>query len=291
MIYKNPSLRKLESQYVLQVQTYRGLKQEWNMLIRNFYKKNMGVGLSEGFNQNQIEIKIVAAPKEGFIDIIEKKYRTVDFEMQYYLHRFIESGENVHPYLDEPTREKLAEPLRFAKTKVKQFDLCDTTNNIFRFLQPNNKDVFGSYFLNDYHIEIYVFPIKLFCMLHGLDDKAFFVNVLAHELAHGYNHIGLDKDNYFWKSFSNTDDNLAEGLAQFYSSKFIDAYLVKEPKLRAVFNALLKWQPEPYHMHEKWNLSLEQMYGAFIDARRNNVTKHEFFESIMDGAKQRLKQK
>lgn len=290
MKYRNPSLNKLQSEYEQQLERYNSLKGEWNMLIRNFYKKNMGVGLNEGSSRYQIQIKIEAAPDQAFIDIIERNYPDLDFEELFILSQYDQIAKRAMPYYFYNEAEShLRLSMEYAHYRLKEFDILKLTQSIFPFLEPQNKDVFGCYFLKDNHIEIYVFPIKLFCILHGLDDNAFFVIVLAHELAHGYNHIGLDKDNHFWLSFDKTADNVAEGLAQYYTSKFIDNYLHKDFKLKEVFEKLLYYQPGPYNIFKTWDLSLEQMYGAFIDARRNNVTAYNSFEAIMTKSKERIK--
>ncbi|WP_320112293.1 hypothetical protein [Draconibacterium orientale] len=289
MIFRNPSLRKLQDEYEEQLQKYNLLKGEWNMLIRNFYKKNMGVGLIEGSNRHYIQVIIKPAPKQNFIDIIENNFPYLDFEELNVLSQFVPAAKRAIPYFNNTGAEPhLANSIEMATKLLKGFEIKELTDSIFPFLKTNNKDIFGSYFLNDNHIEIYVFPIKLFCFLHGLDDNTFFVMVLAHELAHGYNHIGFDKDNRLWDSFRETDDYVAEGLAQYYTSKFIESYLHKDPKLKEVFESLLKFQPEPYNAFKDWDLSMEQMYGAFIDARRNNVTGYSEFAERMNNAKSRI---
>ena len=290
MNYRNPSLQKLQSEYEQQHERFQSLKNEWNMPIRNFYKKNMGVGLMEGTSRNQIQIKIEAAPHQGFIDLIENNYPDLNFEEMFRLTQFVQNAELALPYFEEKKANvNLQMSIEYAKYRLKEFDILKLTKSIFPFLKPQNEDIFGSYFPKDRKIEIYVFPIKLFCILHGLDDKTLFVIVLAHELAHGYNHIGLDKDNRMWDSFGKTDHFVAEGLAQYYTSQFIYQYLHRNFKLIEVFETLLEFQPEPYQIFKKWDLSLEQMYGAFIDARRNNITVYEQFEPIMTDSKQRIR--
>lgn len=288
--YRNPTLAKLQEEYEHTAKVYTSLRNEWNMLIRNFYKKSMGVSLKEGTGRHQIPIRIEAAPQEGFIDIIEKNYPYLDFQELYILSQYVKAAQQAEPYFtDMHASHHLRMSLEYAQYRLKEFDILKLTKSIFPFLEPQNKDIFGTYFTKSSHIELYVFPIKIFSILHGINDHSLFIIILAHELAHGYNHLGFDKDNRIWESFPATDDYIAEGLAQYYTREFIMSYLHKDAKLQEVFNFLLLFQPEPYNIFSRWELTLEQMYGAFIDARRNNVIHYSDFEKIMDNALKRIR--
>lgn len=284
--YKNPSLNRLEAEYEQQKHKYNALKNDWNMLIRNYYKKNMGVNLIEGVNRSQINIRIEAAPKQGFIDIIEENYPNLDFEEFYSLTQYVEAAKEAEQYFAEKNaRQHLNMSVEYAKYRLKEFEILQLTDSIFPFLEPQNKDVFGSYNVDKNSIEIYVFPIKLFCILHGLDDTALFIIVLAHELAHGYNHIGLDKDNEQWERFGYAENNIVEGLAQYYTQSFIANYAYKNGLLPIVFEKLMSFQPEPYTIFKNWDISLERIYRAFIETRRNNICNYADFEVKLNNAK------
>lgn len=290
MQYQNPSLKKLEAEYEKQVEAYILIKNEWNNLIRLFYKSNMGVGLKEGNNRKQINIRIEAAPNQEFLDIIESNYPELDFEELQILTKFSKEAKIAFPYFtDKSAVKSLQKSIEYADERLKIFNLDQITKSIFPFLRPKDSDTFGTYFPNESVIVLYVFPIKIFSILRSLDDDAIFVSTMAHELAHGYNHIGLDKDNQCWQRFKETDDNIAEGLAQYYTSQFIDQYLHKKPTLRFAFDALRIFQPPAYSIFKQWDLSLEQMYAAFIDARRNEIIDYTKFEKVMKEAKKRVR--
>ena len=112
--------------------------------------------------------------------------------------------------------------------------------------------------------------------------------VLTHELAHAYNHIGRDKDGEYWRSFGETDDNLAEGLAQYYTYSFLKNYQLKKYELLSTFERTLEFQPEPYSIFKEWNASMEQVYMAFIEVRRNDMNYYSRFVGALENSKGRI---
>ena len=286
--YINPSLRKLEYEFEDKKQFFNQVKKNWNMLIRNYLTKNMGVNLSEGEERFQISVTIKASYDESFINMIENNFPELDFEEYFVLDQYLKKAEESKKYFDDKKAHHLKMSCEYANYRLKDFDLLQISNSIFNFLNPANPDVFGCYKINTNEVEIYIFPIMLFCQLHGLDVESFIVMVLTHELAHAYNHIGRDKDGYFWESFNETDDNLAEGLAQFYTFNFLRHYQGRNYKLIETFEKTIPLQPAPYRVFKEWGASMEQVYRAFIDVRRNNLNNYHAFSGALENAKGRI---
>ena len=291
--FQNPSLRYIQEHYESEyLERFNRTVKGWNQLIRNFMSRSMGVTLSDGENARfQISISIQPAPDENFLDLIERNFPDLNFEEFYRLSCLVEEGEASQRFFkDEDAARQLSRSLEYARYRLRNFDIDYITKNLFRFLQPNNPDIFGCYFITENKVVLYVAPCVLFCQLHGLDLDSFIVMILAHELAHGYNHIGRDKDGNFWEDFGYTDDFLAEGLAQYYTEAFINKYSYKQIRLPDVFEKTLRYQPDPYSVHKSWNASFEQVFAAFIESRRNRFTAYSDFESNLIQSKKRIKE-
>lgn len=285
--YNNPSLKRLQSRYDEVEEDFRGIIKNWNQLIRNHLTKTMGVTLSDGDDRFHISIDVRPSMDQSFFQIIERNYPDLDFEEYFLLKQYVDSARKANGYFEDPkAKHDLDLSVEYAEYRLRRFNILDISNDIFKFLTPDNEDVFGCYYLKSSKIEIFVFPIVLFCQLHGLDIESFVVMVLTHELAHGYNHIGRDKDGYYWSSFQQADVYLAEGLAQYYTDNFINKYHFKRHSLLQTFDKTLELQPEPYGCFKDWNTSSpEVVYRAFIEARRNQMNIYKDFVFALDNAK------
>ena len=287
--YRNPSLQKLSGELKEKKRYFEDVKKNWNMLIRNYLAKNMGVTLSEGDLRFQINVRIVDAPDESFMEMIEHNFPDLDFEEYFLLNKFIHNSEQSEKYFtDQKASHNLTMASEYAKYRLKDFDILNISNSVFNFLNPENPDVFGRYYIRTSEVQLYIFPIVLFSQLHGLDLESLIVKVLTHELAHAYNHIGRDKDGEYWRSFEETDDNLAEGLAQYYTYSFLKTYQHKKYDLVSTFERTLEFQPEPYRVFKDWNASMEQVYRAFIEVRRNDRNFYPNFLTALDNSKGRI---
>lgn len=287
--YTNPSLRKLAGELKQKKKQFEDVKKNWNMLIRNYLTKNMGVTLTEGDNRWQINVSIADAPDESFMELIENNFPDLDFEEYFLLNKFIQNSEQSEKYFtDSKASHNLKMANEYAKYRLKDFDILSISGRVFDFLEPSNPDVFGRYYIRTSEVQLYIFPIVLFTQLHGLDLESFIVMVLTHELTHAYNHIGRDKDGEYWQSFAETDDNLAEGLAQYYTYNFLRTYQHKKYELVKTFERTLEFQPNPYKVFKGWDASMEQVYRAFIEVRRNDRNFYPDFLSALANAKGRI---
>lgn len=297
--YKNPSLQRIavnwDDKYF---PLFERVKNNWNLPIRNFYKKIMGVTLMGEENSRRQEIKIAIKPiaNERIITRIENDFSDLDFERIQKIQSFLSASKNALCYFAEtPGRyDALEDLIDFSEAILKDFELEAFNKQLLDLLCYGNPDIFGSYTGSGHdntngNIELYIIPCVLFCELNHLDLSAFITIVLAHELAHGYNHLGIDKDNYYWENFWRTESALAEGLAQYYTSQFIEKHQIKNPRGMEIFELLLKYQNSDYTSFQTWSATPEKIYAAFIETRRNNITRCEDFLSYLTGAKARLK--
>lgn len=292
----NPTLIQVGEDYKKYERAFDIVINRWNSRIRDYYRRNMQLNLhpnKKDIDNRNLSIKVRGDSSESyFIYLVESKYKDLDFDKYAKLKKFIAASEEAIGYFDMETKELLSILIRKAKRELQEFDIEQIEKDLFQFLQPANNDVFGAYFMGSGRIEIYIFPIVLFCKIHDYNIQDFVTIILAHEIAHGLHHIGYDKDNHWWEVFKKTEDNVAEGLAQYYTYCFAESQTDIREELLLTFESLTKHQPEAYNHHKSWlekKYSLEVVYRAMIEARRQDIYRSSEFEEILFRAKQKLK--
>jgi hypothetical protein len=297
-IYINPSVQRIADNWDRKyLPLFQSVKNTWNKPIRNYYTKVMGVNLLDDETRSRSEIKISIKPisNKRILQLIDEVFGELDFEEYQKLKTFLHAAENVQPYFKESKKhsEQLSNLIEETKKRIGIFDIEELNRKLLKVLFDGETDIFGVYraffHARKGEIELYVIPCVLFCEANNLDLFTFVTMVMAHELAHGYNHLGIDKDNYFWESFPGTDRELIEGLAQYYTLEFLEKYITKLPKGTEIFYALLERQDDAYKTFENWHSTPEKTYSAFIETRRSNLTKYKDFVQLLEGAKIRIK--
>lgn len=126
----------------------------------------------------------------------------------------------------------------------------------------------------------------------GTSVEGLTVVVLAHELAHGYTHIGADIDRVTWDTdaFINAEKGLIEGLAQHYTHLVCQALEFRFPEALAAYQALLPRQPPPYQTQKQWEKvhSKEMIRLALLTTRRRMQTTLAEFMKNLNQAEQDL---
>jgi hypothetical protein len=184
-----------------------------------------------------------------------------------------------------PQISKLAEEL---------LDLASSFDFV-QWLHEVDDDVLGAYFsgANGGMIELYWGVIGLTAMALEVRVEDLTAVVLAHELAHAYTHLGMDKDGQRWNVewFQRSERELKEGLAQYYTA-IVCPYL--EPYAPGAYNAykkLLEHQPKPYQVHLPWleSFKLEEVRHALLKARRHNLKHVADFNDELELAQSMLR--
>jgi len=158
-----------------------------------------------------------------------------------------------------------------------------------------NEDVLGSYDYsneNSPKISLYWAVIGIVANLLSIRAEALTGVVLAHELAHGYSHVGTDIDGERWdtESFHHSDLALTEGIAQYYTHLICERMNGRVPGIFDAYDKLLESQPKAYRTHLSWidSYSPEIVRMAIIEARRNDITAVSDFEKLLTNADFRL---
>lgn len=121
----------------------------------------------------------------------------------------------------------------------------------------------------------------------GVSIDALTAVVLTHELAHAYTQAGFDIDGQNWPpaGFFQSDTNLIEGLAQYYTARIAEKLDGRIPGFWTAYQQLLEKQATPYRRHllwvDEWRASPEQIRHSMLNVRTGNPATIEQFEQIL----------
>ena len=154
-------------------------------------------------------------------------------------------------------------------------------------------DYLGCYFFPSDRspwIEIYWMPIALIAAMINVRMEDLAVVTLAHELGHGYTHLGRDIDGASWDTagFGKSDAEVVEGLAQFYTDLVTQRLGSRNPGAHEAYVQFLKLQSGPYLAHQEWLKEQTQQRSetvrfTLLAARTKGQVKHEdWLKSLTD---------
>lgn len=158
----------------------------------------------------------------------------------------------------------------------------------YKLPQPKTTDPF------DGTIELYWAVIGLIAGMIGVTVEGLASVVLAHEMAHAYSHLGSDIDGERWGStaFSESEHELKEGLAQYYTYLLSKRLSRAMPTMVDAYKELLSRQPPAYHTHVSWTEENrpEEVRIAMLESRRHAVATNADFSAALAEGKKRLRQ-
>lgn len=288
--FTNPSLKEIKQHYDTRyVKEFERVISVWNNRIRSFIKQSMGVSLTyEDQERHAISIKVKPAYNKDFFDVIEDSFPDLDFDEFYMLTNLLKEIDNSKPYfIKSEAEESLKKVIDFTKKKLNKYDLKYIIGKLFNYLVAKD-DITANYFPGSAQVCIYVVPIVLLSKLMGLNQESLIVIALTHELAHAHSHLGRDKDGNFWRNYEEIDKYLAEGIAQYYTERFVRKVEDYNFNLPITFRALLDIQSSPYKVHTVWKANFEQVASALIQVRSRNQTEYQDFEMGLRDAKGRI---
>ena len=128
---------------------------------------------------------------------------------------------------------------------------------IIEEIKKVKEDYLGCYFYPPRKapwIEIYWMPIALIAAMIDVRMEDLAVVTLAHELGHGYTHLGRDIDGASWDTvgFGRSDAEVKEGLAQFYTEVVTQKVTSRQPSAHEAYKKFLTLQSGPYLAHQEW---------------------------------------
>lgn len=294
---KNQSVLRLIDKYEEQYShLFKKIKDDWNPKIRSFMKDTLGLRLNKKYinalNNPDSFIHLIIKPDCGdeFVRLIDKNFPDLDFDEFVSLRNYLYAANNSKRYFKNEEVIHAESLIKYCDNYFHKYDLERIIKILFSE-RSNSTDILGGYFYHDHNVEIYYLPLIIFSNLKNINTEFLFVVVLAHEIAHAFHHIGLDNDNLSWHSMPEADINIKEGLAQYYTERFVEEYSINFPSLMLCYKSLLDSQSGPYLVHEEWikMFKKEHVKLAFLQTRRNNIISYEKFKLALTDAKQTLK--
>jgi hypothetical protein len=145
-------------------------------------------------------------------------------------------------------------------------------------------------------IEIYWMPIALIAAMIAVRMEDLAAVTLAHELGHGYTHLGRDIDGASWDTigFAKSAAEVKEGLAQFYTDLATDNIASRQPGAHDAYEKFLGMQAGPYLAHEDWlkdqpHQRSETVRFTLLAARTKGIVKHDEWLASLAETNQKLR--
>lgn len=268
---------------------------QWNQIVREHIRTETGLRLSDGDSRFSIGVRIQQGFPTPLAELIGRYQDPVLWRLivgQPKLGGLIE-GLNFllkdwllleqWPYL--PPVAKNGEPaLRRSLEIADALQRVALAQEVRDQIKEINEDILGAYRFppgQDSWIELYWMPIAMIAAMLDVKIEDLTVVVLAHELTHGYTHLGKDIDGSRWErvAFAGTDVTVIEGLAQFYTEVVTEKLASRVPGPKAAFEKLLELQSDPYVAFRKWmqddaDKRGETLRFTMVAARTRGAMKH-----------------
>lgn len=283
-------------------------KDKYNLKVRGVISEKTGVSLAfkskeietkmyetkmiDSIDKSSIPIKVVDRVPLSLLELFDKfddnhielllhyrRMKSAARELEFNINRY----STFTDYHQKSTSiNELNQSISHLNKLIKEVEDC----GILEAIQKLGPDLLGAYFLQDNRVELYWLCIGLCNILHDLPIEDFTLVVLIHELAHGYTHIGFDKDGNYWDTehFSHCDLKIVEGFAQFYTEMLCRDYF---NQATAAFNALLSKQSTEYTDYKKWfdekePDKYEKARRILLKTRKNKITNYDEFRHYLE---------
>lgn len=289
----------------------RSFKQ-WNQVVREHIRSETGLKLSEGDSRNSIPVRVVNGFPAQLAALIGQRDDPILWRLivgQPKLGGVIEGLDFLlkewlaferWPQLPAIARES-GPSLQRTLEVIAALQQVAAAKQVRDQIKEINEDSLGVYRINGKQaqsVELYWMPISMVAAMLSVRIEDLTLVVLAHELTHGYTHIGRDIDGIRWEdqSFIKSDPSVKEGLAQFYAQVVADRIAPRMPGARIAFDKLLELQSGPYVAHKEWLKDETQQRGetlrfALIAARSRGVVEEDEWNRLLKETNTRLKER
>lgn len=277
---------------------------QWNQIVREHIRNETALRLTDGDGRNSIQVRVVEGfpiPLASLIDsygdpvlwriiVGQPKIGGVVEGLRFLLADWgsFEAWDKL------PPEAKGAEPHLARSLEVAEIlQRLAVAEEVRERIREIHKDILGVYRFTAglaSQVELYWMPIAMVAAMLDVQIEDLTLVVLAHELAHGYTHIGRDIDGIQWsdRGFAKSDLAIVEGLAQFYTEVVANRVSTRTPGALLAYERLLSLQSGPYKAHLEWvkndpNQKGETVRFAMISARsRGEVNLAEWTASLAD---------
>lgn len=292
----------------------RRSKDEYNRVIRTHLTRETNLSLRRGRRGDHDDVEIAVRVMPGLPACLEQRLLRTDEDRIKVLIALYESDIvnlrasaqevarlvselariNRHlPECDERYTHALEDSIELANLLLERSSADDFLMSLL-FIQD---DILGQYIPKDTGGEIHLYwaAIGIFARLLRVEIEHLTAVVLAHELAHGYTHLGKDADHESWDTetmFRRVDRAVVEGLAQYYTDIVSEA--LGDTKAAGVHEAYLRLRRRQrgyYRVHDRWveAYTSEVVRSALLEYRRQASTSRYDFERMLETERGRLK--
>lgn len=271
---------------------------QWNNIIREYLRSETALRLTVGDDQQAVPVRILPGLPKPFADIVRRYGDPQVWEL--YFNRLILSTSVEGHRLVKTHSELICQGLLKGNCPATAEELTHSCELFERLTQELDKlqlkeamkqihqDILGAYFFRVPEVRLYWMVIGVVAGMINVPVEGLTVAVLIHELTHAYSHLGRDIDGRRWETeqFAQCDQNIVEGLAQFYTAVISKKFEQRFPSVKKAYDALLEIQAGPYRVHEEWEDG-EKRVGeivrfAMINTRSRNVQAYEGFKRELE---------
>lgn len=287
----------------------RAFKQ-WNQIVRDHIRNETALKLADGEGRQSVQVKVENGFPVSLAELIDGRHDPVLWRLIIGQPRLGGIVDGLNFLLDDwPAFEAWQHLPEVAKNGG---DSLTRTRDIVNALQKAalkekvqeelkkiNEDILGAYHFpadRPSSVSLYWMAIAMVAAMIEVRIEDLTVVVLAHELAHGYTHIGRDIDGHQWsdKAFGECDLGIVEGLAQFYTEVVTEKIASRTPGPKQAYERLLKLQGGPYLAHREWLEDNHRDRGeavrfTMVAVRGQGETAYEEWLKIMNTASTSLR--
>jgi hypothetical protein len=282
---------------------------QWNQIVREHIRNETALRLTDGDARTAIPVRVVEGfplPLANLIDgyrdrvlwrliLGQQKLGGIIEGLNFFLEGWAEFES--WPRLPEIARngQDCLERTRDIAAVLQQLAVIE---EVRQKMKQFSQDILGVYRFGKatgWQIELYWMAIAMVAAMLDVRLEDLTVVVLAHELTHGYTHLGRDIDGDQWEDgdFRKADLSIIEGLAQFYTETVVTRMEGRVPGPKMAYERLLNMQSGPYLAHREWLKADTPQKGeivrfAMVMARRNSVQAKDEWQSLVNAAKQEL---
>jgi len=286
----------------------RSFKQ-WNQVIREHIRNETGLKLAEGDSRYAIPVKVVEGFPLKLAKLIGGRDDPILWRLivgQPKLGGIVEGLSFLLPHWPAfekwpalPANAKDCEAaLHWTLEVATALQQASLTKQVRDQIIAIDEDILGVYRFTPQasSVELYWMPIAMVAAMLDVRIEDLTLVVLAHELAHGYTHIGRDIDGTKWdfNGFAKSEVGVIEGLAQFYTQVVTQRIAGRTPGAKTAYDQLLTLQSGPYLVHKEWLKDDTRQRGesvrfAMISARNRGAIKYADWVLLLNETNKALK--
>ncbi|MGE0128967.1 MAG: hypothetical protein AB7U82_12885 [Blastocatellales bacterium] len=280
----------------------RAFKQ-WNQIVRGHIRSETALNLSDGDGRYSIPVQVANGFPKRLAELIDRHHDPALWLLilgQPKISGIVEGAKFLLSNWDKLEQwPQLPEEAKGGDIFLNwTLDTANALQHIARAekvrsqIKEIDEDILGAYFYptdQNKRIELYWIPIAMVAAMLDVKIEDLTLVVLAHELAHGYTHLGRDIEGALWddSTFQETDLEIKEGLAQFYTEVVMEKLAEKTPGPKIAFERLLELQSGPYLVHRDWLEGNSRSKGeavrfTLVAARKRGVVNYDVWLKMLD---------